>query len=347
MFDDAPLRTVRLVESTITLAPIDEVRAEAGRLEGEADTLAAVAVRLRADATARFVEAGMILAGRPGEWAPAQPAATAPLADAMRTIKALDDHAAVTEARAQAGPSGLFGRRKPLPETPEERQAREELGSRLTVMLVELGRAFGTALPAVEQVHGQAREMEAQAAIDEARADELRGRARLLRQEVDARLEATAQTGFDTLFTAAQLLDSGPPPMKSPLDLHPGEQVFLVQPAELARQKAAASTGAGTQGLVFPISHTGIPYLVGSHRGQVLKLESLARLGSGSFVVTSRRLGFVGDLKSFSFPLATLRHAVQYGNGLLLVREGRENGDFLLTESAGAILFHINYVLQL
>ena len=342
---ETALRTIELAEATVTLATVEELHAEAGRLEAEAGTLAEAAARLRTDAVARFVEAGLILAGRPGEWSPAHPDAAAPLADAMAMIKAIDDAAAVAEAQKKGG--GLFGRRKAPPETAEERQAREERGSQLRVMLSELGRAFGTALPAVEQVHQRARDMEGQASANQAAADDLQGRARRLREEARLRAEATAQMGIDALLTAAQLQLAQPEVPKSPLDLRAGERAFLVQPADLARQKAAASTGAGTSGLTFPSSQTGIPYLVGSYRAQALKAEDLAKLGTGSFVVTNQRLGFVGDLKSFSFPLASLRHVVQYNDGLLLMREGKENGDVLLTGSAGQILFYINYALGL
>ena len=341
------LKTVKLAEATVTMVSVEELRAEARRLDEQADGLAAASVKLRGDAIARFVEAGLILVGRPGEWTAKHPEAAAPLADAMKTIKAIDEDAAIQEAQKKQGLGGLFGKKKAPPETPEERQAREERGSQLRVMLAELGRSFGTALPAVTPVHGKAREMEVRAAANQAEADDLRTAARKLKDEADVRAEATAQMGLDALFTAAQLRETEPPPVRSPLDLRSGERAYLVQPAELARQKTAASTGAGTHGLTFPASQTGIPYLVGNYRAQSLKTEELARLGTGAFVVTNQRLGFVGDLKSFSFPLSALRHAVQYTDGLLLMRDGRENGDVLLTGSAGLVLFYINYVLQL
>ncbi|MGI8608044.1 MAG: hypothetical protein ACR2MY_02265 [Candidatus Dormibacteria bacterium] len=347
MSDQAEMRTVKLAESTVTMAPVDELRAEARRLEQEAELLATTAAKLRTDAIARFVEAGMILVGRPGEWADSHPQAAAPLADAMRAIKAMDDLAAAGPGDKKGGLGGLFGRRKTASETPDERQAREERGSQLRVMLAELGRSFGTTLPAVAQVHGKAEYMETRASTTQVEVDALLGRVRALNQEAELRDTATGEMGIDALFTAAQLTVSGPPEISSPLDLRVGERAYLARPAELARQKTAASTGAGTQGLSFPMAKTGIPYLVGSYRGQSLKAGELAKLGSGQFVVTNQRLGFVGDLKSFSFPLSSLRHVVQYNDGLLLMRDGRENGDVLLTGSAGLVLFYINYVLQL
>lgn len=340
------MRTVELAESTVTMATVEELRAEARDLEQEAEAIAATAAKLRADAVARFVEAGMILLGRPAEWSNGYPEAAIPLANAMRMIKTIDASPEVVDAAKRRGVGGLFGRSRAPGETSEERRDREERDSRLRVMLTELGRAFGTALPAVAQVHGKAIYMEERAASTQAEVDNLLVRAQALKAEADLRETATTNMGLDALYTAAQLQGTEPPAVKSPLDLRAGERAYLSQPADLARQKTVASTGAGTQGRAFPASQTGIPYIVGSYRAQSVKTEELARLGTGAFVVTNQRLGFVGDLKSFSFPLAGLRHAVQYNDGLLLMREGRENGDVLLTTSAGLVLFYINFALQ-
>lgn len=340
------MRTVQLAEATVTMASVEELRAEARGLEQEAEAIVATAAKLRADAEARFVEAGMILVGRPKEWSAGHREAAIPLANAVRMIKAIDDSTEAAGSAKKGGLGGLFGRNTAGVETREERRDREERGSQLRVMLAELGRAFGTSLPAVAQVHGKAIYMDDRAATMQAQADELLAGAQALKQEADFRERASKDVGLDALFTAAQLQVSDPPAVASPLDLRAGERAYLSQPAELARQKTVASTGVGTQGLAFPASQTGIPYIVGSYRPQSVRTEELARLGSGSFVVTNQRLGFVGDLKSFSFPLSGLRHAVQYHDGLLLLREGRENGDVLLTASAGLVLFYINYVLQ-
>ncbi|HEV1996789.1 MAG TPA: hypothetical protein VGR61_01475 [Candidatus Dormibacteraeota bacterium] len=347
MSNRPPMRTVTLAESTVTMASVDELRAEVRGLQQEAETLAAAAEKLRADAVARFVEAGLILVGRPNEWSEGHPEAAIPMANAMRLIQAIDDDNGETEGAKKSGLGGLFGRKKAPAGTPAERRYRDERSSQLRVMLAELGRAFGTSLPAVTQVHGKAIYMDDRAVATQAEADELLERARALQHEADQREVATRDMGLDALFTAAQLRVSEPPLVKSPLDLRGGERAYLAERADLARQKTVASTGAGTQGLTFPTTQTGILYIVGSYRAQSVKTEALARLGSGIFVVTNQRLGFIGDLKSFSFPLSGLRHAVQYNDGLLLMREGRENGDVLLTASAGLVLFYINYVLQL
>ena len=69
-------------------------------------------------------------------------------------------------------------------------------------------------------------------------------------------------------------------------------------------------------------------------------------LGPGIFVVTNQRLGFVGKLKSFSFPLGDLSSVEQYQDGLSMQREGRDNADVVLGAGASRILFYINWALM-
>ena len=179
------MRTVQLAESTVTMASVGELRAEARGLEQEAEAIVATAAKLRADAEARFVEAGMILVGRPTEWSAGHRKATIPLANAVRMIKAIDDSAEAAGTAKRGGLGGLFGRNTARVETREERLDREERGSQLRAVLAELGRAFGTALPAVAQVHGKAVYMDDRAATTQAKADELLARAHALKQEAD------------------------------------------------------------------------------------------------------------------------------------------------------------------
>ena len=142
------------------------------------------------------------------------------------------------------------------------------------------------------------------------------------------------------------LQETPPQPVQSPLALRGEEKAFLVEPAELGRQKTAASPNSASEGLAFPIVETGVPYRVGTYRSQPIPQDSVTKLGAGAFVVTDQRLGFIGQLKSFSFPLSGLLQVEQYKDGLTLLREGRDHADVLLTPAASRILFYINWVLQ-
>lgn len=347
---DQPFETVRLEDALVSMATVEQLRKEADRLQHEAEGLKAAGSRSRSDAVARLVEAGLVLVARTRDWSPAHPTASNQLADVSRMIETIEELGGGIDrdgGKKRSGLSGLFGAGRAPVEDPQTRQAREELGSQLRVMLAELGRAYGQVLPAVAIAHEKAMAMETQSAGDSAAAAALEAEARDLRHQADTRARAAAEMGFDALHLAAMLRLEPAAEVDSPLALHSGERAYLVAPAELAREKAPAVLPRDLPITNFRAYTTGIPYRIGIRREGRLKLDALSPLGPGTFVVTNQRLGFVGKLKSFAFPLETLVHAEQHGDGLSLVRAGRDHADVVLTPSASRILFYVNYVLQL
>jgi hypothetical protein len=299
---------------------------------------------------ARLAEAGLVLVARAGDWSGAHPTAANQLADVQRMIKVIDQLDGGFDAddgKKRKGLSGLFARNRAPVEEPEARQAREERGSQLRVMLAELGRSYGEVLTAVSAAHEKAMALEAQSADDGSAAARVEALARELRQQADTRERAATEMGFDALALAASFRSVPPATVDSPLALRAGEHAYLVEPAELARDKSPAVLPKEMPITNFHAYTSGIRYRVGVRREGALKPDSLSALGPGSFVVTNQRLGFVGKLKSFAFPLQSLVHVEQYHESLALVREGRDHADVVLTPAASRILFYINYVLQL
>ncbi|HEY8740068.1 MAG TPA: hypothetical protein VIN56_05725 [Candidatus Dormibacteraeota bacterium] len=344
----APLTTVQLGDLTVTMAPVEDLRAEAARRAEAAADLVISASKLRADAISMLVEAGMILVARTGEWASSQPDAVMPLEDAARMIRVIDEKdggLSGVAASSRSGLAALFSRKQKAPEeSPEARQAREERGAQLRVVLSELGRSYGAVLPSVASSQAKALNQEQQAASDRERARNLEDDARELRVEAARREAGIAALGFDAVHTAAQMELTPPAPVTSPLVLRGQEMALLAEAAQLGRLKAPA--GGEPQGLRFPVEQTGIPYAVGSYRGQPIAQDGWQKFGPGTFVVTNQRLGFVGKLKSFSFPVSDLVRVEQFSDGLTLLREGRDHADVLLTPSASRVLFYINWVLR-
>ena len=328
---------------SVTLAPLTEIRAEASRLAQEARGLKASASKHRADAVARLVEAGMILVAREKEWLPANPAATFQLGAAKAAIARIDELGGMADDAGSRARFQLF--RKKEAESPEAAAERERRGAELRVVLADLGRGYGAALAAVRTTHDRAMDMDARAAADLAQAEGLQQRADLLATEADNRDRAVTELGFDAPLTAATLQESGAPAVKSPLELRPREVAYLAEPAELARDKGYAINASAAPGLTVPLGVTGIPFHMGTHRGQAIPRDSLSMLGPGLFVVTNQRLGFVGKLKSFSFPITDLVKVEQYPDGLSLLRDGRANADVVVGAGASRILFYINWVL--
>jgi len=336
------MNSVRVGKIRVTLAPGDDLRAEAQRLEGEAVALRNSGDQLHLEAEARLIEAGMVLVSRAQEWLPANPGAGRRLALARRAVARVDELGAPPGADPKPR-FAVFGRRRQQ-ESPASQAERVARGQELRAALTRLGRTHGEALDVVRPTRAQAADMEVRAAADLARAKRLQRSAEALITEAGHRDQAHRDLGFDAPLEAATLQRSGPEAGHSPLLLRGGEALYLVQPAELARDRGFASADPVTTAPP-PVAVTGIPFAVGSRVKGAVPRESLSMLGAGEFVVTDQRLGFVGKLKSFSFPVADLLRVHRYDDGLWLLREGRDNPDVVITAAAGRILFYINWVL--
>ena len=84
--------------------------------------------------------------------------------------------------------------------------------------------------------------------------------------------------------------------------------------ATLARQQTRRQWVGGSEGFSFPIGHTGIRYRVGSFHGHPVEQQLLARLDSGSLIVTNQRIAFIGATKSLSVPLSKLLQVKCYSD---------------------------------
>jgi hypothetical protein len=74
----------------------------------------------------------------------------------------------------------------------------------------------------------------------------------------------------------------------------------------------------------FPIGHTGTRYRVGAFYDEPVRRQSLARLDSGSFVLTKQRVAYVGRTKSTSVALSKVLHVEVFNDGLSIAREGKD-----------------------
>lgn len=339
------MNSILVGELLVTLAPLEELRAEAARLAAEAAGLHESASQHRTEAMSRLAEAGMILVAREGEWLPQHPDAAGPMGAAREAIRRVDEVGGLPEEPDGKRRFALFARKKDT-EAPEVRAEREARAAQLRKALVELGRDFGEALAAVSTAHDRALDMQARAEADLDQAAELQRQAFVLLAETENRARSVGEMGFDAPLLAATLQETGVPAVTSPLQLRADEVAYLAEPAELARDRNYAINAPPATGLAPPLAVSGIPFTTGKHRGQALSRNHLSMLGPGVFVVTNQRLGFVGKLKSFSFSLTDLVAVEQYNDGLSLQREGRDNADVLISAGASRILFFINWALR-
>jgi hypothetical protein len=166
-----------------------------------------------------------------------------------------------------------------------------------------------------------------------------------LRSEIAHRHEVTQQYGFDALLTLASLEAYGPKPVESPLVLKKGEQAYLSWPAALARHVSKTTFVGGSQGMSFPIGHTGIRYRLGTFRGHPVTQDVIRQIDQGTLVLSNQRLVFIGAAKSTSTPLLKLLHVEVYTDGLGVFQEGRENPNIYLIGQPAQFMLYVNFLL--
>jgi hypothetical protein len=202
-----------------------------------------------------------------------------------------------------------------------------------------------TTVAGVEDRRKEAADLQSQATTLDDQVKAADGWAAAFEAEVARRREAIKAMGFDSLYEAARLQTSEAPPVDSPLLLKTGEHAYVSVPATLARMLTRTHFVGGSSGFSFPIGHTGIRYRIGSFRGQPVHQESLAKIDTGTLVVTNQRVAYVGRTKSTSVPLSKVMHVEVFIDGLSIAREGKENPDLFLLSDPKHVVFLMNWCL--
>jgi hypothetical protein len=333
----------------VTLLDLGALRARVDSLRQEADKGAQEAKSLRALADDLWEQTGTILVAKLQHWAPSpEVAALAQQAVSLTAKVAADDSALESiQGREHGGISGLAGKLGGWNESRKLSDERTRLGSQLRPLVAQIARQSPQAvLPEVDSIRNQATAADAQAQQFEQQAASLSAAANAASDELKRRADAEREMGFDAPYVVAYLKTYGPQEVQSPLILKRGERASLVVPATLARQQARRQWVGGSQGVSFPIGHTGIRYRVGSFHGHPIQQQSLGKLDAGILAVTNQRIAFIGKVKSTSIPFAKLLHVECYSDAVAVFQEGRENPDFYLTAQPKYALFMINWFLN-
>lgn len=334
---------------SITLATLDQLRASRAQLAADANELAARASELEAQSEQRFADAGAIIVPRDSE--ANLPDELKPQADRARQlvdqIRGLDSQLQEVADRRHSGVAGVFARIGDRSAAHKVQAERDVASNQLRGLLVAIGRgAAATPIVDAAKAAGEGASLSAAAAQSRAAAAVRSSQVASRDTELRLRETSTKEMGFDALYTAAYLTSQGPPPITSPLELKRGEQALLSMPATLSRNQTRTHYVGGSQGFSFPIGHTGIRYRVGSFHGNPISQQVLTQIDSGSVVVTTQRLAFVGNVKSVVMPLSKVVHVEVYSDGLAVFHEGRENADFLLCGVPKQVVFYINWALD-
>lgn len=85
-----------------------------------------------------------------------------------------------------------------------------------------------------------------------------------------------------------------------------GEEFHWSEPGRLIEEKVVSRQyQGGSQGVSIPLGG-GVRWRVGAARGRMVSETGMVPVAEGRFIVTSKRLLFAGDKKSFSVPFAKL-----------------------------------------
>jgi hypothetical protein len=285
----------------------------------------------------------------PDKWSPL-PEATALMRQAASLKEKLASDDAELESRhakEHGGISGLAYKVGSWNETRRLSDERAELDSRLHILRAQIGRLNPQEpLEDASPIRDQALAAESQAVGLEQSAASQSTAAAAAGEEVKRRAEAENELGFDAPYLAAYLRTYGPSDVESPLILKRGERTCWVAPATLARNQTRTQWVGGSQGVSFPIGHTGIRYRVGAYHGHPVQQQFLGKLDSGKLVISNQRIAFIGAAKSTSIPFGKLLHIECYSDAVAVFLEGRENPDFYLVAQPRYAIFMINWFLN-
>src|SRR5206468_4943564 len=176
--------------------------------------------------------------------------------------------------RERRGPAGVFGRVGDWSESHRATSDRSVIQPQLRALLIQIAHS---APPADFDPATNVR-TQSQTAIDQTLAIEAdvkleSAQLAAMEEELTRRNSAQREMGFDAPYLAAYFATYGPPAIEGPLNLKRGERALAVLPVRLARQQTRTQYVGGSQGMSFPIGHTGIRYRVGSYHGHPIQTQ--------------------------------------------------------------------------
>jgi hypothetical protein len=337
---------------SVTLATLDQLRQAREQEDAAARSVGNEAAEANAQMQDRYADIGALLVPAKNRWP--VPTELAPdierVEQLVGAIKAADARLADLNAGSSQGLSGVFSRVKNWGSKKELQRQRARTSADLRSLLVGVGQRgaplASQSIPALGPMLEQAAAAAAAESQKTEEAQVVNSRITALDSEIRRRLDAEHEMGFDALYTSAYMKRFGAPAVTSPLELKKGESAWFVCPAVLARIQSHTQFVGSSSGFSFPIGHTGIRYRVGSFRGHPIQQKSLTRLDTGTLVVTSQRLAFVGQSKSVAIQLTKVMHVEAYTDAVAVLHEGKENADYFLTTTPKQTVFYINWALN-
>lgn len=175
-------------------------------------------------------------------------------------------------------------------------------------------------------------------------------------EDLTRELDLTLQDiGFDQeQFTRGYTLQKiesgeGPPPViveGLPVVLKDGEHFYWACPASLHKRKMV-TTRVNFGGPIASIAiMKGVRFKLGSLAVHRTRTETLATEDVGTLWLTNERVGFSGPRKNFAFPYSKIASFEVTGEGLSMVKQGRETPYLVMPNDLEVPCAVISYVLN-
>ena len=335
----------------VSLATLDELRDARNTAQANANHLAWQAVELDRQVEDRFADAGALLVPRRAWWQ--VPADLSPrLAEAERLAASI-----VPLDRRLAGLDQLpgldrqrtvreFGRwLNKLAATRQRARAAAHL-RRTLVSIARTGAAAGMSVPDVHPLLEQATELHARAEGLRAALTAASSRLGALAREIRMREEADRRMGFDSLYLAALFQIHGPPAILSPLQTEAEEVAYLATQAVLARVAAGNSNARRVSKDGVSVAYAKIRRRFGALRNRSASHQGVEPIDSGTLVVSSRRLAFIGGTEWVAVPLDAVTDVDVYTDAIAVSRLGGEEPDFFLVDAPRQVAFYLDWAMS-
>jgi hypothetical protein len=347
--ENAP-RKQNLADGSVTLLPLEQLQASATSGASECLDLRKAADASRAEANEKLADAGAALVESRTDWH-GTPQDSELVTAATALVEELRADDGSLEELEQHKPTGLKHLVQPFTHYGKEVRNvsadRAQASAKLRPILIQLAQqAPALTVSSADDLRREAVALEEQAVGIEQSIAAKRAALKELMEEIAHRQDVTKQYGFDALLTLGSLEAYGPKPVESPLVMKRGEQAYLSWPAALARHVSKTTFVGGSQGMSFPIGHTGIRYRLGTFRGHPVTQDVIRQIDQGTLVLSNQRLVFIGASKSTSTPLPKLLHVEVYTDGLGVFQEGRENPNIYLIGQPGQFMLYMNFLLH-
>jgi len=335
----------------VSIATLDELCDARDKEQANANHLAWQLAELERQAEDRLADAGALLVPRRGWWE--VPTELMPrVAEAERLVARvllLDRRIAGLERAPQPERRHVVWKVRAWMGERVARTRRVRAAAQLRealVLIARTGAAAAATVPDVAPLFEEAMELQARAEGVRVALAATSSRLGGLDHEIAMRERADRSMGFDSLYLAANFTLNGLPAIWSPFELEAGELAYLAVDATLVRVPTGTRLATSGSGYDVPVTHTGIRHWIGAIRSRSALHQSVTPIDSGTLVISSLRLVFIGGAESVALPLVAVVDMEVYADAIAVSRLGRDEPEIFMVTAPRQVAFYLNWAIE-